>query len=205
MSFTIFSKNVMNVAFLSKKKIYIYIYIYSDPKNEDIVKILWYFFVFLDFFFDIIKLGEPKFMISHTKSILIFSLLEAVRAANASIYKKRLCRYSALTPCTQCFSLCKLYSGNSALVLWCKARMCVQCFCTVHLQCHFVEPLCLFLVLNSSYSTKQHCSYIFFFFFLSVFLLYFFFFLYILLYWHNKFHNIFTIIDSANIWWVAAL
>ena len=166
---------------------------------------MWYFFVFLDFFFDIIKLGEPKFMISHTKSILIFSLLEAAHAANASIYKKRLCRYSALTPCTQCFSLCKLYSGNSALVLWCKARMCVQCFCTVHLQCHFAEPLCLFLVLNSSYSTKQHCSYIFFFFFLSVFLLYFFFFLYILLYWYNKFHNIFTIIDSANIWWVAAL
>ena len=29
----------MNVAFLSNKK-YMYIYIYSDPKNEDIVKIL---------------------------------------------------------------------------------------------------------------------------------------------------------------------
>ena len=65
------SKNVMNVAFLSnkiKKKIY------SDLKNEDIVKILWYFVVFLNFFFNIIKLGEPKFTISHTKFILIFSL-----------------------------------------------------------------------------------------------------------------------------------
>ena len=73
----------MNVAFLSNK---IKKYIYLDPKNEDFVKILWYFVVFLDFFFNIIKLGEPIFMISHTKSILIFSLLEAARAANASIY-----------------------------------------------------------------------------------------------------------------------
>ena len=67
----------MNVAFLSnlkKKKIYL------DPKNEDIVKILWYFVVFLDFFFNIIKLGEQKFTVSHTKSILIFSLLGAARA-----------------------------------------------------------------------------------------------------------------------------
>ena len=69
----------MNVTFLSnkikkKKKIY------SDPKNEDIVKILWYFVVFLDFFLNIIKSGEPKFTISHTKFILIFSLLEAARA-----------------------------------------------------------------------------------------------------------------------------
>ena len=78
----------MNVAFLSnKKKKNIYIYIYSDPKNEDIVKILWYFVVFLDFFFNIIKLNEPKFMILHAKSILIFSLLEAARAANASTIK----------------------------------------------------------------------------------------------------------------------
>ena len=61
----------MNVAFFSNKKKNIY----SDLKNEDIVKILWYFVVFLDFFFNIIKLGEPKFMVSHTKSILIFSLL----------------------------------------------------------------------------------------------------------------------------------
>ena len=68
----------MNVAFLSNKK-YMYIYIYSDPKNEDIVKILWYFVVLLDFFFNIIKLGEPEFTISHTKSILIFSLLGVAR------------------------------------------------------------------------------------------------------------------------------
>ena len=79
MSFRICSKNVMNVTFLSnlkkkKKKIYL------DPKNEDIVKILWYFVVFLDFFFNIIKLGEPKFTVSHTKSILIFSQLGAACA-----------------------------------------------------------------------------------------------------------------------------
>ena len=63
--------------------IYIYIYIYSDPKNEDIVKILWYFVVFLDFFFNIVKLGEPKFTVSHTKSILIFSLLGVARDLQA--------------------------------------------------------------------------------------------------------------------------
>ena len=74
----------MNVAFLSNK-IYIYIYIYSDPKNEDIVKILWYFVIFLDFFFNIVKLGEPKFTLSHTKSIgvLIFSLLGVARDLQA--------------------------------------------------------------------------------------------------------------------------
>ena len=66
----------MNVAFLSNKKKN-----YSDPKNEDIVKILWYFVVFLDFFFNIVKLSEPKFTVSHTKSILTFSL----RAANNRI------------------------------------------------------------------------------------------------------------------------
>ena len=77
MSFKICSKNVMNIAVLSnkKKKKNIYIYIYSDPKNEDIMKILWYFVVFLNLFFNIIKLGEPKFTISDTKFILIFSLL----------------------------------------------------------------------------------------------------------------------------------
>ena len=50
-----------------------------------------------------------------------------------------------------------------------------------------------FFFLNSSYSTKWHSSYIFFFessvctFFL----------LYILLYWYNKFYNIFTIIEVS--------
>ena len=39
------------------------------------MKILWYFVVFLDLFFNITKLGELKFTISYTKSILIFSLL----------------------------------------------------------------------------------------------------------------------------------
>ena len=41
---------------------------------------MWYFVVFLDFFFNIIKLTESKFTISHTKFILIFSLLKTARA-----------------------------------------------------------------------------------------------------------------------------
>ena len=61
----------MNVAFLSNKKIYIY----SDSKNKDIMKILWYFVVFLDFFFNIVKFNEPKFSVLYTKSILIALLL----------------------------------------------------------------------------------------------------------------------------------
>ena len=78
-----FSKNVMNVvAFLSNK---IKKNIYLDPKNEDFVKILWYFVVFLDFFFNIIKLSEPKFTISDTKSILIFLLLEAAHALHVQL------------------------------------------------------------------------------------------------------------------------
>ena len=27
--------------------------------------------------------------------------------------------------------------------LYITARMCIQCFCAIHLQCHFVKPLCL--------------------------------------------------------------
>ena len=32
----------------------------------------------------------------------------------------------------------------------------IQCFCAVHLQCHFIEPFCLFFFFffNSSYDTK---------------------------------------------------
>ena len=59
----------------------------------------------------------------------------------------------------------------------------------------------LFLVLNSSYSTKQYCSYIFFFSKSSVCTFFFpFIYIYIyiyILYWHNKFHNIFTIIKVS--------
>ena len=60
---------------------------------------------------------------------------------------------------------------------------------------HFV----FFLVLNSSYSTRRHYSYSSynFFFFGLPFLLLFYFILYILLYWHNKFNNIFTIIEVS--------
>ena len=51
-------------------------------------------------------------------------------------------------------------------------------------------------VLNSNYNAKEHCrynSYSFFFFpFKYLCKL-----VYILLYWHNKFHNIFTIIDMS--------
>ena len=52
----------MDVAFFSNK----IKKIYSDPKKEGIVKTLWYFVVLLDFFFSIVKLGEPKFTVSHT-------------------------------------------------------------------------------------------------------------------------------------------
>ena len=79
MSFRICFKNVMNVAFLSNK----IKNIYSDPKNEDIVKILWYFVVFLNFFFNIIKLGEPKFTISH-KIYINFLTTRAVLTTGAA-------------------------------------------------------------------------------------------------------------------------
>ena len=90
MSFRICSKNVMNVAFLSNKIKNIYL----DSKNKDIVKILWYFIIFLNFFFNIIKLDKPKFTISHTKFILIFSL----EAADASISFQRKWPSGPLTP-----------------------------------------------------------------------------------------------------------
>jgi len=53
----------MDVAFLSNN---IKNNIYSDPENEGIVKMLRYFVVFLDFFFSIVKLGEPNITVSHT-------------------------------------------------------------------------------------------------------------------------------------------
>ena len=81
MLFRICSKNVMNVVFLSNKIKNIYL----DSKNKNIVKILWYFIIFLNFFFNIIKLGKPKFTISLTKFILIFSR----EAADASISFQR--------------------------------------------------------------------------------------------------------------------
>ena len=52
----------MDVAFSQKKKKKKNLF---GSKNEDIVKMLWYFVVFLDFFFSIVKLGEPKFTVSH--------------------------------------------------------------------------------------------------------------------------------------------
>ena len=64
--------------------------------------------------------------------------------------------------------------------MFCGKRQCrysilamfIQCFCIVHLQCHFGEPLCLFFFfLNSSYSSKRrysYGSYIYFFFKSSV-------------------------------------
>ena len=49
----------------------------------------------------------------------------------------------------------------------------------------FFIYLFIFYVLNSSYSTRRHCSYSSYSFFFCTF----FFLLYILLYWHKKFHN----------------
>ena len=51
----------MDVAFSQKKKKK-----NSNPKNEGIVKMLWYFVIFLDFYFSIVKLAEPKFTVSYT-------------------------------------------------------------------------------------------------------------------------------------------
>ena len=94
MSFRIYSKNVMNVAFLSNK----IKNIYSDSKNEDIVKILWYFVVFLNFFFIIIKLDELKFTISHIKFILIFSVPEAAQTLVSLFKENGLLAHQSKTP-----------------------------------------------------------------------------------------------------------
>ena len=51
--------------------------------------------------------------------------------------------------------------------------------CNVHIQCSFCEPI--FLVLNSNYSTKTHCSYRNYKFFFGVFHLFFLFLLYFVL------------------------
>ena len=61
--------------------------------------------------------------------------------------------------------------------MFCEKRQCrysilaifIQCFCIVHLQCHFGEPLCHFFFFFLQYSFSV------FFFFFSVFRLYFFF------------------------------
>ena len=74
------------------------------------------------------------------------------------------------------FALYKYSSGNSALVR------------------HFA----FFFFLNSSYSARRHCSYSSYSFFSFVFHMYFLFFpfIYIVLL-HNKFHNIFIIIEIS--------
>ena len=84
------------------------------------MKILWYFIVFLDFFFNIIKLGEPKFTISYSKSILIFSILEAACALHVQpmlVYIKSGNSTTVIWYCAlNVFVLCKHCSGNSILV-----------------------------------------------------------------------------------------
>ena len=80
------------------------------------MKILWYFIVFLDFFFNIIKLGEPKFTISYSKSILIFSILE-VHVLPMLVYIKSGNATTVIWYCAlNVFALCKHCSGNSILV-----------------------------------------------------------------------------------------
>ena len=90
-------------------------------------------------------------------------------------------KVTVLLVCSICiffFSIIDLYS----FFLYIKVRMHIQCFATVHttfsivyLPCNFGEPLYLFLVLNSSYRTRRHCSYSSYIFFFQVFCLYFFF------------------------------
>ena len=146
---------------------------FSKKKKKSIqilkMKILWYFIVFLDFFFNIIKLGEPKFTISYSKSILIFSILE-VHVLPMLVYIK---------------------SGNATTVIWyCVHSMCLHCASTVAVTVFWwgTLPFSFFI-----FSFEQYSSYPFFF----VFHLYFFFpFIYIVLL-HNKFHNIFTIIKVS--------
>ena len=136
------------------------------------MKILWYFIVFLDFFFNIIKLGELKFTISYSKSILIFSILE-VHVLPMLVYIK---------------------SDNATTVIWyCVHSMCLHCASTVAVTVFWWGTLpfyfffiFLFLVSNSTVVTQ-----------FFVFHLYFFFpFIYIVLL-YNKFHNIFTIIKVS--------
>ena len=128
------------------------------------MKIFWYFVVFLDFLFNIIKLDKPKFTISHTKSILIFSLLEAACAANASLYNK---------------------SANARIVLRYCASNVFHCTYTVVVTVFWFRESLFFF---SSFSNR----FVFFFSFKYWCKLTF-----ILLYWHNKFHNIFKIIDVS--------
>ena len=139
------------------------------------MKILWYFIVFLDFFFNIIKLGEPKFTISHTKSILIFSILE-VHVLPMLVYIKSGNATTVIWYCAlNVFALCKHCSGNSILV-----RHIAFFF-------SFFFLFFLFLVSNSTVVTL---------FFLSSICTFFFPFIYIVLL-YNKFHNIFTIIKVS--------
>ena len=79
------------------------------------------------------------------------------------------------------FALYKYCSGNSALVR--------------HFAFFFFF---FFFFLNSSYSARRHCSYSSYSFFSFVFHMYFLFFpfIYIVLL-HNKFHNIFIIIEMS--------
>ena len=128
------------------------------------MKILWYFIVFLNFFFNIIKLDKPKFTISHTKSILIFSLLEAACAANASLYNKSVNVLTVLRYCASNVFHCTY--TVVVTVFWFRESL--------FFFLHSVIGLCFF------FSFKYWCKLTF-----------------ILLYWHNKFHNIFTIIDVS--------
>ena len=131
------------------------------------MKILWYFIVFLDFFFNIIKLGEPKFTISYSKSILIFSILE-VHVLPMLVYIKSGNATTVIWYCAlNVFALCKHCSGNSILV----------------------REILFFFFLPVSNSIVVTVFF--------VFHLYFFFpFIYIVLL-YNKFHNIFTIIEVS--------
>ena len=160
----------MNIAFLSNKKIY------SDPKNEDIVKILRYFVVFLNLFFNIIKLGEPKFTISHTKSILIFSLLEAARALHVQpmlVYKKMAMSLQCFGTVHPTYFTIQYCSCNNNFVSLFFLTLCLsfaqqlRCQAALQLQqLHFFSlpfvfftiPLQYFGTVHPMYFTVQYCS-----------------------------------------------
>ena len=102
-------------------------------------------------------------------------------------------------------SICAIFSYISINYIKSSYAATVFCHCSYNVfHCSSMvqfwwATLSFFLVLNSSYSTRRHCSYSSynFFFFGLPFLLLFYFILYILLYWHNKFNNIFTIIEVS--------
>ena len=88
--------------------------------------------------------------------------------------------------------------SSYAAIVFCHCSYNVfHCSSTVQFWWATLSFFFFFLVLNSSYNTRWHCSNSSYSFYFWSFVCTFFFLLYIMLYWHNKFHNIFTIIEVS--------